>query len=193
MSHRAVRYKFDLGGPEKFRHVDAFRHIARFFDPRIVLPCYRGIGRFFGKLAGWTVPNPWFDDNYIVTFELDQVNRRSTLFDRLASWERLAYKPHTVAEAAAVEHGERKLEPLHKLDVAFRALEAAEKAAFEAEEEKAKTFGIHRAKAEPGFGRTDGLEALAQEIYPGQQFRIRPLEGAKYPSSVKNPGPTAIQ
>ena len=54
-------------------------------------------------------------------------------------------------------------------------------------------MGIHRAKAEPGFGRSDGMEALAQEIYPGQQFRIRPLEGAKYPDTVKNPGPIAVQ
>ncbi|CAD2222219.1 NADH dehydrogenase [Angomonas deanei] len=193
MSHRAVRYKFDLGGPEKYRHVDAFRQIARYFDPRIVLPCYRGFGRFFGKLAGWTIPNPWFDENYVLTFELDQVNRRSTLFDRLASWERLEYTPHTIAQAAAIEAGEEPLQPLHELDVAFRASEEAEKAAFKEEEESAKKFGIYRAVAEPGFGRTDGLEALAQEIYPGQQFRNKPLEGAKYPKTVKNPGPTAIQ
>lgn len=193
MSHRAVRYKFDLGGPETLSHVEAYREIARYYERRLVVPCYRGLGRFFGKLAAWTVPNPWFDDNYVLTFELDQVNRRSTLFDRLASWDRLAYTPHTIREASEIEHGTRKLAPLHELDVEFKKLEAADKAAFVAEEERAKTFGIHRAKAEPGFGRTDGLEALAQEIYPGQQFRARPLEGARYPSNVKNPGPTAIQ
>lgn len=193
MSHRAVRYKFDLGGPQTLSHVEAFREIARYFERRAVVPCYRGLGRFFGKLATWTVPNPWFDDNYVLTFELDQVNRRSTLFDRLASWDRLAYTPHSVREAAEIERGKRKLAPLHELDVAFKALEAADKAAFQQEEEAAKTYGLHRAKAEPGFGRTDGLEALAQEIYPGQQFRIKPLQGAKYPSNVKNPGPTAIQ
>ncbi|KPI85948.1 hypothetical protein ABL78_4991 [Leptomonas seymouri] len=193
MSHRAVRYKFDLGGPETLSHVEAFRKIARLYERRLVVPCYRGFGRFFGKLAAWTVPNPWFDDNYVLTFELDQVNRRSTLFDRLASWDRLAYTPHSIREASEVERGIRKLAPLHVLDVEFKKLEAADKAAFAAEEENARKFGIHRAKAEPGFGRTDGLEALAQEIYPGQQFRARPLEGAKYPSNVKNPGPTAIQ
>nr|CCC94600.1 unnamed protein product [Trypanosoma congolense IL3000] len=192
ISQRAVRYKFDLGGPQTLTHVEAFRNIASHFDARLVFPCYRGIGRFFGKLLPWIVPNPWFDDNWIVTYELDQVNRRSTLFDRLASWERIAYTPHSIAEAAAIEKGHVKLVPLHELDVAYKALEAADKAAFDLEEENARKFGIHRAKAEPGFGRVDGLEALAQEIYPGQQFRIRPLEGAKYPSNVKNPGPVAI-
>lgn len=193
MATRAVRYKLDLGGPQQYTHVEAFREIARNFDRRLVVPCYRGVARFFGKLLPWVVPNPWFDDNYILTFELDQVNRRSTLFDRLASWDRIAYKPHTIQEAAAVEQGRRRLPPLSELDVEFKALEAAEAAAFKQEEENAKKYGIHRAKAEPGFGRTDGLEALAQEIYPGHQFRIRPLEGAKYPSTVKNPGPMAIQ
>lgn len=192
-AHRAVRYKFDLGGPEIMSHVEAFREIARHHQGRLVVPCYRGIGRFFGKLLPWVCPNPWFDDNYITTFELDQVNRRSTLFDRLATWERLAYQPHTIRQAGEVERGERSLPPLHELDIAFNALEAADKAAMVAEEESARKFGIYRAKAEPGFGRTDGLEALAQEIYPGQQFRIKPLEGAKYPSTVKSPGPTAIQ
>ncbi|CCW69126.1 unnamed protein product [Phytomonas sp. Hart1] len=192
-SHRAVRYRFDLGGPETFPHLEAFQVIARHFEPRWVFPCYRGFGRFFGKLAPWIIPNPWFDDNYILTFELDQVNRRSTLFDRLASWDRLVYTPHTIRQAAEVECGERALPPLHELDIAFEEIEASDKAAEKAEEENAKRFGVHRAKAEPGFGRTDGLEALAQEIYPGQQFRIRPLEGAKYPSTVKNPGPNAIQ
>lgn len=193
MAHRAVRYKFDLGGPETLSHVDAFREIAKHFDKRLVVPCYRGFARFFGKLLPWVCPNPWFDDNYILTFELDQVNRRSTLFDRLASWERIGYEPHTVEEAAEIEAGTRTITPLHVLDHEYRKLEAADKAAFAEEEENAKKFGIHRAKAEPGFGRQDGLEALAQEIYPGQQFRIKPLENAKYPAQVKNPGPTAIQ
>lgn len=84
-AHRAIRYKFDLGGPETLSHVECFRAIARQFEPRLVLPCYRGLGRLAGKLAAWTVPNPWFDDNYVISFELDQVNRRSTMFDRLAS------------------------------------------------------------------------------------------------------------
>lgn len=193
MSHRAVRYKFDLGGPDTMKHVEAFREISRYYEHRLVLPCYRGFGRFFGKLAPWVIPNPWFDDNYILTFELDQVNRRSTLFDRLATWDRIAYTPHNIREASEIEQGIRTLQPLHELDVSFKALEEADKAAFRQEEENAKKYGVYRAKAEPGFGRTDGLEALAQEIYPGQQFRIKPLEGAKYPSNVKNPGPTAIQ
>lgn len=193
MAHRAVRYKFDLGGPETLTHVNAFRKIAENYEKRWVFPCYRGFGRFFSKLAGWTIPNPWFDDNYLLTFELDQVNRRPTLYDRLATWDRLGYTPHTIEEAAQVEHGSKSLAPLCELDKEYRKLEAADKEAFRQEEERAKTFGIHRSKAEPGFGRTDGLEALAQEIYPGQQFRIKPLEGAKYPSTVKDPGPVAIQ
>lgn len=192
-ANRAIRYKFDLGGPETKTHIEMMREMATRYQPRVVFPMYRGISRFFGKLAPWTMPNPWFDDNWIITWELDQVNRRSTLFDRLASWDRLVYKPHTMAEAAAIESGKMTLPPLHELDEELKKVEEEEKASFKAEEEKAKTFGVYRGKAEPGYGRQDGLEMLAQEIYPGQQFRVKPLENAKYPSTVKNPGPVNIQ
>jgi hypothetical protein len=33
---------------------------------------------------------------------------------------------------------------------------------------------------------------LAQEIYPGGQFRLGPLKDAKYPDTVKNPHPVMI-
>lgn len=189
---RAIRYKFDLGGPVTMTHEEMMREMSRHYQPRVVIPTYRGVARFFAKLAPWTIPNPWFDDNWILTWELDQVNRRSTMFDRLASWDRLGYKPHTMVEAKAIEDGKANLVPLAELDKEYMKLEEADKAAFTAEEEAAKKYGIHRGKAEPGYGRTDGLETLAQEIYPGQQFRIRPLEGAKYPDTVKNPGPVNI-
>lgn len=194
-AHRAVRYKLDLGGPQVYTHVEAFRRLAALYAPhRWVIPCYRGLGRAVGKCAAWMIPNPPVDDNYILTFELDQVNRRPTMFDRLASWEWIGYVPHTMEEAAAVDGGRAPaLRPLHELDVAYRALEEADRAVLVKEEELAKRYGVYRAKAEPGFGRCDGQEVLAQEIYPGQQFRIRPLEGAKYPSTVARPGPLAIQ
>lgn len=192
-ANRAIRYKLDLGGPQTLKHVEMMREVAKYWTPRIVFPMYRGVGRFFAKLMPWTMPNPWFDDNWIITWELDQVNRRSTMFDRLATWDRIGLKPHTIQEAAQIEKGERPLAPLAELDVEYNKLEAADKEAMRVEEEMAKSYGIHRAKAEPGYGRQDGLEMLAQEIYPGQQFRVRPLEGAKYPSTVKNPGPISIQ
>lgn len=192
-ANRAIRYRLDLGGPATVTHLEMMREMAKYYQPRIVFPIYRGIARFFAKLTPWTTPNPWFDDNWILTWELDQVNRRTTLFDRLATWDRIGLKAHTMAEAAAIERGELQLEPLAELDKEYAKLEEADKEASRQEEENAKKYGIHRAKAEPGFGRQDGLEMLAQEIYPGQQFRVRPLEGAKYPSTVKNPGPVDIQ
>ena len=188
---RAIRYKLDLGGPETVTHVDFARSFARFFDSRFVFPFYRGIGRFFAKLLPWICPNPWFDDNYLLTFELDQVNRSPALFDRVVTWDHIAYKPHTIQEAAAIDLHEATLAPLHELDVEFQKLEDVEKQALTQEELDMQKMGIYRGKAEPGFGKSDGLEAMAQEIYPGHQFCTRPLEGAKYPSTVKNPGPCA--
>jgi hypothetical protein len=137
-------------------------------------------------------PNPWFDDNWILTWELDQVNRSPAMFDRLASWEKLEYKPHTMTEAAAIENGTMDIVPLHVLDQEYQASEQAEKDAFKAEEVVAAANGIHRSKAEPGFGRRDGMETVAQEIYPGSQFRVQPLQGAKYPDTVKKPGPQSL-
>ncbi|CUG88517.1 Hypothetical protein, putative [Bodo saltans] len=192
-ANRAIRYKLDLGGPLTVTHSEMMREMAQRFHSRLVFPAQLSIARFLAKLLPWTTPNPWFDDNWILTWELDQTNRRSTLFDRLATWDRICMKPHTMAEAAAIERGEAELRPFHETDSEYLSVEAEEKAAMREEEEKAKSYGVHRAKAEPGFGRKDGLEMLAQEIYPGQQFRVRPLEGAKYPDTVKNPGPVNIQ
>lgn len=189
---RAIRRKLDLGGPQTLTHLEWATTMSNLFQRRLVFPFSTSVARFFCKLAPWTTPNPWFDDNYLLTFELDQVNRRAAMFDRLASWELLGYKPHTMKEASDIEKGIKELAPLHELDVEYRKLEVEDKRAFTEEEEAAKKAGIFRAKAEPGFGRTDGLEALAQEIYPGQQFRSGPLQGAKYPDTVKNPGPCSI-
>lgn len=192
-SSRAVRRKIDLGGPQTMTHLQWATNMSALFQSRLVFPLATSVGRFFSRVAPWVCPNPWFDDNYLLTFELDQLNRRSALFDRLASWELMGYRPHTMQEASLIERGEADpLEPLHELDEKFFELETEDKRAFTEEEEAAKRAGILRAKAEPGFGRTDGLEALAQEIYPGSQFRYKPLEGAKYPDTVKNPGPISI-
>lgn len=190
-AQRAVRMKLDLGGPENMSHIEFAHRMSALFQPRFVVPFYKGLAMFFGRFLPWIVPNPWFDDNWITVWELDMVNRSPAMFDRLASWERLEYKPHTMTEAADIERGKVALAPLSELDKAYEESERLEKEAFAQEEREASEQGIHRAKAEPGMGRRDGMETVANEIYPGSQFRIRPLQDAKYPDTVKdnNPGP----
>jgi uncharacterized protein YbjT (DUF2867 family) len=189
-TQRSIRMKLDLGGPENVSHYEFVTRFAALFHPRFCFPFYKGLAMLIGRFLPWVVPNPWFDDNWLITWELDQVNRSPAMFDRLASWEKIEYKPHTMHEAALVAKGDRQLVPLHVMDKEYEDGERAEREAFFAEEKAAKERGIHRAKAEPAFGRSDGLETVANEIYPGSQFRIRPLEGAKYPEQLKhNPGP----
>ena len=186
---RAVRYRFDLGGPAQMKHVDFWRQVAEEIHPRFVFPFSRGFGRFAARMMPWVCPNPWFDDNWLLTYELDNVNRRTTMFDRLASWERIHLEPHSIKDAAAIIRGEKEIVPLHVLDQEFKKIEARDKADLIEEELLAKKHGIHRAKAEPGAGLGNGMEAVAQEIYPGGQFRMKAAEGAKYPSTVKTPHP----
>lgn len=189
---RAVRMKIDCGGPENISHMEFAQKMAKHFQPRLVFPFYKGVAMLFGRFMPWVIPNPWFDDNWILTWELDQVNRSPAMFDRLASWEKLEYKPHTMEEAAKFENGDAEPIPLAVLDKEYEASEQAEKDAFKAEEVAAAGQGIHRSKAEPGYGRRDGMETVAQEIYPGSQFRVQPLQDAKYPDSVKKPGPQSL-
>lgn len=187
-SDRAIRHRLDLGGPETMTHLQLWRQYAEEFKPRFVFPFYRGPVRFFSRLLPWICPNPWFDDNWVLTYELAQVNRRQTLFDRLQSWDYIGYVPHTVAQAAKITRGELELKKMHELDAEWAKVELQDREDFKQEEHMAKALGIHRAKAEPGMGRGEGMEMLAQEIYPGGQFRMKPLD-AKYPSTVKTPHP----
>lgn len=200
-SQRVIRYKLDLGGPETLTHVDVMRRMARYYHNRLVVPCPTSVGRFFSKLAPWTIPNPWFDDNWLLTWELDQCARNPTMFDRLGGWERLEYQPHRMEEAASYDFAkinpetglpEKDLPTMKELDEVYSLSEKREAEEFSKEEVEARKKGIWRAKAEPGYGRGDGMETVAQEIYPGSQFRIKPLD-APYPKTVKNPGPNNIQ
>lgn len=188
---RAVRYKFDLGGPENITHLEFAQLMSHHFSPRLVFPFPKSVANAVGKLAQWTVPNPWFDDNLMYTWELDQTPRSPAMFDRLGNWERLHYTPHSMKQAADIEFGRAQIEPLAKLEAEYAEIEKRDADRFAAEEEAALKSGIHRAKAEPGHGRSDGMETLAQEIYPGHQFRIRRLEDAKYPDTVKEPFPVS--
>lgn len=193
---RAVRFKLDLGGPENWSHSQFIAAMGRHYRPRIQFPVPFSIAWGVSKLMQWTVPNPWFDDNLMLTWELDAVPRNTGMFDRLGGWDRIAYKPHTMKEAAAIDHGNAELPAFAPLQAEYEALEARDRDKFKAEEEDAMRAGIHRAKAEPAHGRQDGMELLATEIYPGSQFRIRSLdhqdraEGredvAKYPDTVEN-------
>ena len=191
-SQRAIRYKLDLGGPQNMTHLQFMQLFSSHYHKRLVFPLHKGVGLFFGKLLPWIIPRPWFDDNWVITWELDQVNRNPAIWDRLASWSQIGLKPHSMEEATAIDFAGAKIEDLNELNKAQDALEAQDVADLAAEEEAAKKSGIYRSKAEPGHGRADGMELVAQEIYPGEQFRIRALENAKYPSTVKNPHPVAI-
>lgn len=188
-SSRAVSHRFDLGGPETLKHVDFWRKVAEEIHPRIVFACPKGIARFACRFAPWLFPNPWFDDNWLLTYELDQVHRKLNMFERLATWDRIGYTPHTIKEAAAIIRGDKEIVPLHILDKEFAKLEKKDKDDLKAEEALALKRGIPRSRAEPGAGIEGGMESLASEIYPGGQFRIKPLADAKYPSTVKNPHP----
>lgn len=191
-SARAVHTKLDLGGPENITHIEYMRRFASHFYPRLVFPFPKGVAMLFGRIMPWCLPNPWFDDNWILTWELDQVNRNAVMFDRLSSWEKIEYKPHTIQEAAQFDLHGKEITPLHVLDKEFEQSEKADKDALQAEEAEAAARGVHRSVAEPGFGRKDGVELVASEIYPGSQFRIRPLQDAKYPKTVANPGPQGL-
>jgi uncharacterized protein YbjT (DUF2867 family) len=192
-SRRSVRYKLDLGGPENMSHNEYALGMSKHFHSRFVLPMWKGLALSLGRLAGWVWPNAWCDDSWIYTWQLDQVNRSPAMFDRLAGWEHIEYSPHTMAQAAAVEMKGAPLVTMQELDAVYQTSEAQDVATLAEEEKASQAKGVHRAKAEPAFGRGDGMEMVADEIYPGQQFRIRPLADAKYPAQVKNPGPVAHQ
>lgn len=198
-TQRAVRMKLDLGGPDVLTHLQFAHQLSRHYKSRFVFPVAPSVGRLAAKIMPWVMPNAWFDHNYTSTWELDAINRKPTMFDRLSSWEHIGYKPvRNMAEAAEYDSGAKPLPPMHELDKVFmEEVEQRDKRELYEQETIAAAMGIHRAKAEPAFGRTEGLEMLAQEIYPGQQFRIRKLDhdkpdGAKYPSTVKNPHPVSI-
>ena len=196
-SSRAIRHKFDLGGPETMSHLQFVQTMSKHYHKRLCVPTPPTVGRPFAKLMPWVVPNPWFDDNMLGMWELDNIPRSSQMFDRLGGWEKLEYTPHTFEDAASLDYKgvDTKGKPLptmKELDDMYEMSEQREKEAFSKEELAAKKRGIWRAKAEPGMGRGQGMELVAQEIYPGEQFRSKPLEGAKYPDTVKHPGPASI-
>eukprot|EP00759_Apiculatamorpha_spiralis_P020784 PhF_6_TR26067/c0_g1_i2/m.36760/K00356/E1.6.99.3; NADH dehydrogenase len=192
-STRALRHKFDLGGPETMSHIEMMRKMSDLYSRRFIFPMSPSVGLLAGKIANWSVPNPWFDDNWMVTFELDNVNRSPAMFDSLSSWDRLAYTPLTMEEARQVELGAKTLSPMWEMDKQFQELEKQDKRELQKEEEDAKLQGLFRAKAEPGLGQKgNGWEHLANEIYPGSQFRSGPLKDAPYPKTAPHPGWGAV-
>ncbi len=196
ISNRALRAKFDLGGPETMSHLLYAQKFSELFKKRFVFTCAPSIAMMAGKITPWVFPNPWFDDNLIRMWELDNVPRSPAMFDKLASWDKLEYIPYSMQDAALLETtGKDRLgKPLptmKELDDVYMISEERDNEAFRQEEIDARKRGIWRAVADPTMGRGNGYELVGQEIYPGQQFRIKPLEGAKYPPQVKNPGPVA--
>ena len=162
--------------------------MSKLYATRLIFPLHHSIGRFFGRLICWLIPNPWFDDNLVVAWELDNVNRSPAMFDYLSSWDRIAYTPVSMEEARNIELGTKTIPTIYELDKQFAEIEKEDQRIREEEEAASMSKGIHRAKAEPGYGQKNGWETIANEIYPGSQFRSGPLKDAKYPSNASQPG-----
>lgn len=71
-AQRMVRAKLDLGGPEVMTHLQFVRKMSNLYHPRLIFPFPPSVGKLASRFTPWLIPNPWFDDNWIYTYELDR-------------------------------------------------------------------------------------------------------------------------